>query len=1081
MADNIKCEFFIEKKLLTEEEKKENTDSQNNQQLGSIIDSFTSLSFELKTNNEKSFNQKFPFKNFKEKNYKIVESKIQIPQPNKNLLEVNLTEQNIDNNVSTLPIETDSKIILLIKESGEDKLKESVIHFKNFKRVENASQNIGKDQFKLTLNCNNGNNYEKFGQFQEPLKNPTKIQIIIVQNNNMYERIIEICFVKLKNCLEKNIFGQIDDDDDADRCKIKIEIRDDNQTYEHLFYYWELLRYCKNNEDFYGRIKEFESEKKIILNDINNKKYILKIDLPIIKEYKIEIMKNGKNCLEAMLCDVEEIKTKWKISLVNFLIYLALFIGKCQRLLFQAGDIFISLIILGIFIETETLLITALQAFWSGFWTIIFIINFILIIYAINIVLVLPLAIQFYEAFNLRYIRNKNPLIKIFKIIYKICKYKGNIDVINKRAENIIDLIGFIILILYIIAFSVYDDSPIMLEIINLSIFIIIPCLKILLVFIYNWYLGYNRIINRYCCCKCCDECCCKCCKCCDCYEHFCKIKELKVFLGFDIFEKKNEFNEPIESYEDLDPSSLLMYGEGDNEEADKVFLYIKLVLFSLFILFVIIFYPIKTGAFFIIYFLIFFFLIIFPISMSVPETNLLSCCIEPEILLNNYRNILKKFKGLKYWIYFIRILINLLIAALLVLSAFINDSNNQSINNRLGDEKSFNQISVEDFTEQLMSRKYLKNPMCNTQIHYLNFIQLVALAQAAYINKDDDIKVAKDIFYSSTIFKHSIPKLKNMEFLTKENDNIVILRTDFEIINNRNLIVFSIRGSTSFRDWWLDLEMFSPSVVFTIIKRIPLILKEESLTSEAIKWFLTLPLKGLEDISLLKKYSQTIYDKVDNIIKENNNTDFIFVGHSLGGGLSKYVATHYQVQSFAVSGPGVSPLEYKHKEIYGFNKYFSSSFIDIIPDMDIVPRFEVSNANKYRVLCNKGAFTCHSVDRTLCMMGIMCQQEEYTKKLCLSMPNIGKEEYNDMIKLKNGDKFCDNYVELKENEEHQCKSAKTSNSESKCCYVQLNYPTNTGIAQDRKCLQFREEDKDTYILGFKRKYPTNSNIVLEC
>lgn len=369
---------------------------------------------------------------------------------------------------------------------------------------------------------------------------------------------------------------------------------------------------------------------------------------------------------------------------------------------------------------------------------------------------------------------------------------------------------------------------------------------------------------------------------------------------------------------------------------------------------------------------------------------------------------------------------------------------------------------------------------MCNTQVHYLNFIQLVALAQAAYINKDDDINIAKDIFYSSTIFKYSIPKIKSMKFLTKENDNIVILRTDFENANGRKLIVFSIRGSTSFRDWWLDLEMFSPSAVFTLIKRIPLILKEDSYTSEAIKWLLTLPLKGLEDISLLKRYSETVYSKVDNIIKENNNTDFIFVGHSLGGGLSKYVATHYQVQSFSVSGPGVSPLEYKHKEINGYNKYFKSSFIDIIPDMDIVPRLEISNANKYRVLCGKGPFTCHSVDRTLCMMGIMCHQEQSTKRLCLSMTNIGENEYYEMKNLKNGNNFCDNYILKSEKEKDKCKSAEITDEDSECYYIHLQYDTDTVLQKNEyKCLQFRKEDLLRYEQEFKNKYK-NAKIEFE-
>ena len=245
---------------------------------------------------------------------------------------------------------------------------------------------------------------------------------------------------------------------------------------------------------------------------------------------------------------------------------------------------------------------------------------------------------------------------------------------------------------------------------------------------------------------------------------------------------------------------------------------------------------------------------------------------------------------------------------------------------------------------------------MCHTSLYNLNFIQLVSLAQAAYITKEDDIIKAKNIYYGNTIFKDSNIIIKKMKFLTQSNDNIVVLRIDFEFRNSkRKLIVFSIRGSTSSRDWLLDLEMYSPSAIFTLIKSIPFIVKDESLASSCLNIFLTLPLRMMEDITLIRSYSTKIYNLVDNIIDENkNNSDFIFVGHSLGGGLSKYVATHYKMQSFSVSGPGITPLEYKHQTIFGYNKFFKSSFIDIIPDLDIVPRLEISGGIKYRVLCNK-------------------------------------------------------------------------------------------------------------------------------
>ena len=71
---------------------------------------------------------------------------------------------------------------------------------------------------------------------------------------------------------------------------------------------------------------------------------------------------------------------------------------------------------------------------------------------------------------------------------------------------------------------------------------------------------------------------------------------------------------------------------------------------------------------------------------------------------------------------------------------------------------------------------------------------------------------------------------------------------------------------------------MYSPSAIFTIIKMIPLIQKEESWTSKVINFVLTIPLNALEGITLLNDYSKTAYNKLDTIIKNNKNDDIIFV-----------------------------------------------------------------------------------------------------------------------------------------------------------------------------------------------------------
>jgi len=368
---------------------------------------------------------------------------------------------------------------------------------------------------------------------------------------------------------------------------------------------------------------------------------------------------------------------------------------------------------------------------------------------------------------------------------------------------------------------------------------------------------------------------------------------------------------------------------------------------------------------------------------------------------------------------------------------------------------------------------------MCFTTIHHLNFIQLTSLAQAAYLNEGNDIETAKNEYYSKSVFKDSNIEIEKMEFLTKENNNIVILKTDIKIKdNNKGLIIFSIRGSTSWRDWWLDLEMYCPSTIFTLIKMIPLIQRSESFTSAAINFCLTLPLRAMDGISLLNQYSETANEKIEPIIKENQDKDILFVGHSLGGGLSKYLGFHFKRQSFSVSGPGVTRLEYKDQNFNGYNKFFKSNFIDIIPDNDLIPRLEVSGGIKYRILCQKNPLKCHSIVRTLCMMGLMCEQEEYTKQLCLSMIDIGKEEYDSMREFKNGEEFCNNYIFDKDGNYDTCKNAKVTSSEYKCYYVHLQYLKDGEIRNDYKCLQFNKFEKENYKKALESKYPEEQRII---
>jgi hypothetical protein len=151
-----------------------------------------------------------------------------------------------------------------------------------------------------------------------------------------------------------------------------------------------LLRFCNNSQDFFGALRNYFNDNKIILIEIDlESKYEFKVDLPYINKYSIEIKKNQINYSEYICCDCccccscscREILTSCGneyclciIQLINRLLLLVLKIlyYSCLliiRFLLQIGEIYFSLVLLGFFLETTTLLLTGSQVFThGGYW-----------------------------------------------------------------------------------------------------------------------------------------------------------------------------------------------------------------------------------------------------------------------------------------------------------------------------------------------------------------------------------------------------------------------------------------------------------------------------------------------------------------------------------------------------------------------------------------------------------------------------------------------------------------------------------------------------------------------------------------
>jgi len=351
--------------------------------------------------------------------------------------------------------------------------------------------------------------------------------------------------------------------------------------------------------------------------------------------------------------------------------------------------------------------------------------------------------------------------------------------------------------------------------------------------------------------------------------------------------------------------------------------------------------------------------------------------------------------------------LLNFILFILWVLTAydFLKPNNNlDTIQNSFNVTNNFTGNSW--LYNQDINNHNVISAVCYTKINHLNFIELTALANAAYL--EGEINNEKNIIRALklSVFNEidDTINLKNLTFLTNISDIISILKADFTIKGKKPLTIIAIKGTSNWLDFFIDVEMFISSALFSIARQFPVLYKSESYASYFLAKNSLLPYDFLGSITLMKKY----IDKIDTTFSELTNKtgyglnerEYLFIGHSLGGGLAKLSAFKYKMKSFSVSGPGLSPLEF----YFGFgkdefNKYFKSTFIDLVPDLDIVPRVDLSGGSQYRVLCEKGIFECHQAKRTLCMLGVMCNKEHLTGDLCSGV-FTSKEYQEDFINV---------------------------------------------------------------------------------
>jgi lipase ATG15 len=265
---------------------------------------------------------------------------------------------------------------------------------------------------------------------------------------------------------------------------------------------------------------------------------------------------------------------------------------------------------------------------------------------------------------------------------------------------------------------------------------------------------------------------------------------------------------------------------------------------------------------------------------------------------------------------------------------------------------------------------------ICSASLYNIPIISYIPFINDAYYYTNNrsslDYSNYTSIFFNNSDYKIT-PKRNMIKNGTKEK-KVKMIQYDLESPNN-NVTILSIKGTSYNKDIYLDIQLYTPSVLLNLLLNFSIFLKlKETRSFHFLEYGLTMPYRMFFMNLIVKDYIDVLKKAYNNSSKEFEKNNVVIVGHSLGGGLSKILGKMVKKPSISLSGPGANAFHSLWGE-EGISDNFDITTIDLVPDMDLVPRVEVSGGTIYRIICREGPLGCHSKDLSLCEVLIMCQK----------------------------------------------------------------------------------------------------------
>ena len=292
---------------------------------------------------------------------------------------------------------------------------------------------------------------------------------------------------------------------------------------------------------------------------------------------------------------------------------------------------------------------------------------------------------------------------------------------------------------------------------------------------------------------------------------------------------------------------------------------------------------------------------------------------------------------------------------------------------------------------------------ICFSSIHSLNINLFLPFINDAYYYdesiKSPDIKSSleiqgyKDLFFDDN---YVITVGNNLIQAEEGKDSVKMIQYDVQI-GAKEITILSIKGTSNKKDVYLDLQLYFPSVLLNLLSMFSLFSQQKDTYSFGyMEYGLSIPYRIFSQYLVIDEYLKDLL-KAYNDNKPNFKSNIIIVGHSLGGGLCKILGRLLGKQAISLSGPGVNAFN-SLWDYEGSSENFEISAIDLVPDMDLVPRVEVSGGTIYRIACKEGPFDCHSKELSLCEVLIMCQNPNY-KEYCINMAGLNEGQIDAILK----------------------------------------------------------------------------------